>query len=421
MDAADLRRPVCAVRGSSRLAGDYRSVVQIASAVEATTDHAARRRRYSDRAERRCGRCAGEDKAAAAARRTCVSLDRGPQFLQPLGGRSARNRPRRVGQSDQQPHPGRQHDHPAARQVHLPHPRAQPDAKAARGADRVLAGGVADQGRDPRTVSVERLFRRQPLWASGGLDALLLPPPGKAHRLASRDAGGADAGAQPLCSDQKLRAGPKADAYRGRGDGRGGCADPDGGQGGDPASARRPRPRCIAHRNLLRRLGAARGARPGRGRLCAPDADHHARHPVPERRARRDQSCGIGRRASRTGGDASQWRSRRDDRRARLRQIAVQPGHPGAPPAGIDLQAVRLSRRPARWTEPRQHDRQHRDHGRIVSPAQCRRSVFADDRAGRCVRPVKQRRSGPPVRQSRRYRGDPGCARSGGKLSARAG
>jgi hypothetical protein len=60
----------------------------------------------------------------------------------------------------QRPETGRQHDYAAAGEIHLSDARTQPDAQGARGADRLLAGGVADQGRDPRTLSVKRLFRR---------------------------------------------------------------------------------------------------------------------------------------------------------------------------------------------------------------------------------------------------------------------
>ncbi len=106
--------------------------------------------------------------------------------------------------------PGRQHDHPAARQVHLPHARTEPRPQGARGADRVVAGGVADQGRDPRALSLERLFRRQHLWAARGLAALLLPPAGEAEAGAGGDAGGHAAGAVAPRADPAPRRPPSS-------------------------------------------------------------------------------------------------------------------------------------------------------------------------------------------------------------------
>jgi hypothetical protein len=49
----------------------------------------------------------------------------GPPVLQPLGGRSARDGPGPVEQPHHRAHARRQHDHPAARQVHVPHTRAR--------------------------------------------------------------------------------------------------------------------------------------------------------------------------------------------------------------------------------------------------------------------------------------------------------
>ena len=121
--------------------------------------------------------------------------DRGPAVLPPLGRRPARDRPRRVERPDHRPHRGRQHDHPAARQVHLPVAQADARPQGARGADRVLARGLADQGPDPRTLPVERLFRRQHLWPARRLAALLLPPAGEADARAGGDARRAAAGA----------------------------------------------------------------------------------------------------------------------------------------------------------------------------------------------------------------------------------
>ena len=85
--------------------------------------------------------------------------------------------------------------------------------------------------------------------------------------------------------------------------------------------------------------------------------------------ARQVTSLGFsGRRTGGAGGDAAQWRGGGDDRGHRLRQIALQPGHAGEAPAGIDLQAVRLSRRASERLGSRRPHRQHRDRARQLSP-----------------------------------------------------
>ena len=72
-------------------------------------------------------------------------------------------------------------------------------------------------------------------------------------------------------------------------------------------------------------------------------------------------------------------------------EVAVQPRHPGAAPAGLGVQAVRLSRRAARRLDARQHDRGPADHHRRLDPGQQRRRLSRPDHAARGVRPVEQR------------------------------
>ncbi len=110
--------------------------------------------------------------------------------------------------------------------------------------------------------------------------------------------------------------------------------------------------------------------------LCRANADHHARFAPsgsgpPRRRPRAAGRCAGG-----DGGDAPQWRSGGDDRRARLFRIAVQPRHAGDAPAGVHLQTVRLSRRTAQRLEPGRYDPQHRLHRRHLSPRQLQRQLF---------------------------------------------
>ena len=56
------------------------------------------------------------------------------------------------------------------------------------------------------------------------------------------------------------------------------------------------------------------------------------------------------------GGDAAQWRSRGNDRRAQLSQQLIQPGDAGTAAAGIDVQAGGLLCRAAQRHDPRHDD-----------------------------------------------------------------
>ncbi len=99
------------------------------------------------------------------------------RFYSALGDRSAQHRARGVEQCRRRADAGRQHDHAAAREIHLPFAQTDAGTKGARGADR-LPGSKAwlSKRRDPRTLSVERLFRRQYLWPARRVAPLFLPP-----------------------------------------------------------------------------------------------------------------------------------------------------------------------------------------------------------------------------------------------------
>ena len=92
------------------------------------------------------------------------------------------------------------------------------------------------------------------------------------------------------------------------------------------------------------------------------DVYDHARCTAAGGGAAGDRAHALGRRASRSGGDALQWRGRGDGRWQGLCRIAVQPRDAGTAPAWIDLQAVRLSDRAGRRMDARGPHRQHRDH-----------------------------------------------------------
>jgi hypothetical protein len=66
----------------------------------------------------------------------------------------------------------------------------------------------------------------------------------------------------------------------------------------------------------------------------------------------------------------------------------VQPRHPGAAPAGIDLQAVRLSRGAALGHDPRQHRRRFAGDDRRLVP---RTATGAMPARSRCARPSPNR------------------------------
>ena len=109
-----------------------------------------------------------------------------------------------------------------------------------------------------------------------------------------------------------------------------------------------------------------------------------------------DRRCAGG-----AGRDAARRARRRDGRRAQLQGEPVQPRDPGPAPAGIGVQAVRLSRRVARRLDARQHHRGPAGHHRRLDPGQQRRRLSRPDHAARSLRPVEQCGDGPPVGKRR--------------------
>ncbi len=221
-------------------------------------------------------------------------------------------------------------------------------AQGPRNADRILAGGLADEGRNPGTIFVQRLFRGQSVRSARGVAALFLSGAGKSDAGAIGHAGRVGASAVALRPVQTLCAGEGADGRRGGGDG--GCGPPDAGARASGAPARH---RCTvqertADRNLFRGLGPARSAQAGAGRLRASNDGDDTGCAVAAIREIGGRQCRAGRRASGAGGHAPVGRSRRHDRRYGLYEICVQPRDPGEAAARLDVQAVRLSRSLAR-------------------------------------------------------------------------
>ena len=130
----------------------------------------------ADRPPRRDQGSAGRRREARAADPGRLRRDRGPALLSSLGDRPARDRPgvRRQHARRRRP-PGRQHDHPATGQDQLPVVRPQPQAQGAGGDHRLLARRLADQGRNPLALPVERLFRRRRLRAARRVAPLFQP------------------------------------------------------------------------------------------------------------------------------------------------------------------------------------------------------------------------------------------------------
>ncbi len=144
---------------------------------------------------------------------------------------------------------------------------------------------MADQGRDPRTLSLQRLSRRQYVRASGRLPPLFQRPAGEARRDPGGDARGDGQGAVPPRPDPQLQAGPGAREDRDRDHGPRRSHDP---AGSEPAEAPEAQGRAAegsAHGNLFRRLGAAHGPSPRRGRLWRRGGADDPGEPAAEARA----------------------------------------------------------------------------------------------------------------------------------------
>ena len=167
--------------------------------------------------------------------------------------------------------------------------------------------------------------------------------------------------------------------------------------GGAPRHARAPPPRAArqhADRHLFRRLGA----HPARCRRQSGIWRPAGRYDAGARPAALGDRGDARRRCRRASGgsgrDADRRPGRGDARRPRLWPLDLQPRHPGPPPAGLDLQVVRLSRRAARRARPRGHDRRQRR-----SPAATiARAIMAIPIAARSrwPRPSPSRATSPP-------------------------
>ncbi len=143
-----------------------------------------------------------------------------------------------------------------------------------------------------------------------------------------------------------------------------------------------------------------------------PDRRHHPRpahagrggsrdrrRDRPQRRQRRGQPGCAGR-------DVARWRGARDGRRSQLRREPVQPRDPGAAPAGLGVQAVRLSRRARGGVAPVRPFRRRPDPDRRLAAARLRRPLSGRHDPGRGTGAIDQhdRGAGDAARRRRQHR-----------------
>ncbi len=230
-------------------------------------------------------------------------------------------------------------------------------AQGAGGDHRLLARGLADQGRDPLALPVERLFRRRRLRAARRRASLFRPRSGESDARASRRCWRA------WCRRRRgwrRRSTSRRAQKRSRlvlgGDGRHRRHQRGAGARDQLRRGRSRRRSKVPTGTYFADWVAPSAAEGVRGRLRRGEGpDDARRRPAAARGAR-------GRATRRIGDAQAALVAMRPDGRvvamvggSSYRTSPVQPRHPGAPPAGIGVQAVRLSRRAARRLDARQH------------------------------------------------------------------
>ena len=254
---------------------------------------------------------------------------------------------------------GRQHDHPAARQDGVPLGRPEFRAQGAGAADRLLARGVADEGRDPLALSFQHLFRRRRLWPARRRAPLF-----RRRARAAVDGAGGDAG---RAWSRRRRASRRPRRSRRRRRARGWCwrrwsrttSSRPARARVRPARVRRGR-RATCRRAAISPTGSRRRRAMPPRRIMARRASPTTLDAAMQRQAERVVARWLDRNGARlhatpggAGRDAAGRAGRGDGRRARLRRKPVQPRHAGAAPAGIGVQdCSSTSRRCGRATRP---------------------------------------------------------------------
>ena len=272
----------------------------------------------ADRAPRGDQGSAGQRRRARPADPGRLRRHRGPPLLPPLGDRPARHRPGDDRQcAGRRSAPGRQHDHPAARQDQLPVERPKPQAQGPGSDHLLLARSLADQGRNPVALSVEHLFRRRGLWAAGGGPALFRPLARTPDARAIGDAGRGRAGAVAAGPDAQPQARPEARPIGARRDGRD-RGDQRSAVACGRSGAAGPARLEGADRHLFRRLGRAGGAKGVRSRFRRSQSPHDARCRPAAYRGPGDQQRRDRRRPGGDRRNEARRPSRRDGRRAKL-------------------------------------------------------------------------------------------------------
>ncbi len=331
-----------------------------------------RQRRAAHRVSRRAPhlRSPPADPEVAARSR---DRDRGrPLLLPPRTGSDGR-RARHLSEFPPRPHRrGWQHHHPAARQGTVPHAGQEPRAQAEGG----RAGGGARaplfEGSDPRALPQPDLLRSGRVRRRGGLSDVLRKVDRRADAGRDGAARRAAEGTRDLLAIRSPGRRQAATEHRARADGRDRRTLRRRGQArGSGGTRSRPARAPADDRPVLPRIRAAppRAAVWRRGRLQGRSSRLHDAVSVDAAQSRRDAARGPPRRrgparrrgregqaragpiAGRpTGGRPPVHRAadrihQGDGRRVRLLQERVQPGGPGAAPARVRLQAVRVHRR----------------------------------------------------------------------------
>ena len=134
----------------------------------------------------------------------CDDLGGRPPVLFAFRRRPHRPCPRGVQRSRRRsPGIGHQHHHAAAGAQHLPQfePQLRPQDPRSRAGGRT--GDEVLQGRDPRTLSQQGLFRRRCLWRGFGQPPLFQPPRDRAFDRRGGDHCRSGQGTQPLFPDRR--------------------------------------------------------------------------------------------------------------------------------------------------------------------------------------------------------------------------
>ena len=299
--------------------------------------------------------------------------DRGRGQALSLAPRSRPDRHRAVVQdpiSDRAIQPGWIDHHPAACPQHLSN--QQPDIWTQdQGSDPgARARTQVFQEPDPRALSQPGLFRRRSLWHRCR-EPDFLRPSGNPHQPGrGDDHRRAGQGPVELFADRRRRGGAGPRRRGSKCDGQERLHHPGTGRQRRSRADRRAAEREAEQHSLFYRLGTA-AARHADRRDQRPDRRlDHARHADAGSGRPRNQRQFAAWGTGRPGCARSRRCGPGDDRRQGLCQLDLQSRDPGPAPAGIRVQAVRLSRRSGERNEADYDPGRRADYDRRLDPAQ---------------------------------------------------